>query len=256
MADDNFSPTHIFWLTRARRYFPEAPDTPSGTKEDRALTVAHAFRRFSAVAVFSKREVFALAQEVYDSLEQEETEMLVHLNEVLVDGVEELADPTLFSQEVIVESQEKKNELLKRFLKKKRVAREDLEHFADPKLFLRKWLSEGFVGVMGKNGASLVWDFLYVHRFSRPMAVGVCLGLFHLLRPSLEQATDFKKAQNVFLHGPKGLLVRRGTRLFPTLDAASDCSSSRSATCVACSSTSPAVAPTRPSPARPRCPTS
>ncbi len=56
MADDNFSPTHIFWLTRGQKYFPSgvgggAGDRPvngaegsGSTKEDRALTVAYFFK--------------------------------------------------------------------------------------------------------------------------------------------------------------------------------------------------------------------
>lgn len=61
LADDDFSPTHIFWLTRAQRYFPERAVRQAGvgsTKEDRALTVAFNFKRFSSVAIFSRREIF------------------------------------------------------------------------------------------------------------------------------------------------------------------------------------------------------
>ncbi len=96
------------------------------------------------------------------------------------------------SQDIIVTKPDQKNEIVKRFLKKKRVASQDLKHFADLKLFLRKWLSECFVGVMDHNGCSLVWDFLFIHKFSRAMSVNVCLGLFHLLKKSFEEASDFR----------------------------------------------------------------
>ncbi len=164
-------------------------------------------RRFSSIAIYSKRDIFHLAQEAYDILEQEETDALVRINEAIVKGVEHV-DLTLFSQDIIVEGQEQRNEVLKRFLKRKKVAQQDLGFFGDLRLFLRKWLSECFVGVMSRNGASLVWDFLFLHKFSRSMSVNVCLAIFHLLRPSIDAASDFRKLQTVLLEGPKVLLIR------------------------------------------------
>ena len=194
LCDDNFSPTHIFWLVRASRYFPDPPRTSRNNakvKEDKAVSVAYHFSHFSSVAIFSNKQMFKIAEDVYQQLEQDETNMLIQMYHNLQEGVEHV-DATLFSQAVIAEYEDDGKEVLKRFLKRKKVDSKDQEIFSNLRLFFRKWISEAFVGCLSHNGASLVWDFLFLHKFSMAMTANVCLMLVHLLKPLLDQATSYR----------------------------------------------------------------
>lgn len=206
LCDDNFSPTHIFWLTRAVMYFP--PPTATTNPAEMSKHIAFHFNNFSKVAMKSSKRIFSLGQEVYDTLEQEETDLLIHLHAALQEGVQKSVDPTLFSQSIISKSEEESSQVLRRFLRKKQVADQDLEHFADLKIFLRKWISEAFVGSLSHNSGALVWDFLFLHKFSDQMMINVTLMLVHLLKPFLKEARSFKEVQGTLHEGPKCLLVR------------------------------------------------
>ncbi len=123
---DNFSSTHIFWMTRAKKYFPteDLSKRNGHTQEESwALHMGLCFERFSQV-IYGKQEIFFLAQEVYDTLEQEETQLLISVHPTLQSGTRAV-DPTLFSPDIIVESDERKTDFWKRFLKKKRIAEDD-----------------------------------------------------------------------------------------------------------------------------------
>ena len=213
---DNFSPTHIFWLVRAAKYFPPAPmmvgddsNYAGGSffKHDKAIRVAMHFQTFSKMAVFPNDMIFSLAGEVYSVLEQHETRLLSKLYQDMKDGLETV-DPTLFSQDIILQDEDRRNELWKHFLMDRRLNPGDLEHFHDIRLYFRKWLSEAFTGSLSRNGIALIWDFLSIHSFSENSAINVCLALFHLLVPMLQSANTFRKVQRILMEGPKMLFIK------------------------------------------------
>ena len=148
-----------------------------------------------------------MAEMAFAILEQEETELVAKLqNSLERDTNPDHIDPTLYSTNILSRDENTRSDIIKKFLNKKKMT--ETKHFDDIRLFFRKWLSEGFVGVLGANGSNLVFDFLFIYTFDRKMSVNVCLTLFHLLRPLLREAKGFKKIQNVFLEGPKVLLIR------------------------------------------------
>ena len=212
MCFDNFSPTHIFWLVRAAKYFPPPPmlgdsNFTGSFKHDKALRVAMHFQTFSKKSVFPTDMIFSIANETYDTLEKHETKLLSQLYQNMKDGLETV-DPTLFSQDIILVDEEQNNNLWKHFLVDRRLNPGDLESFHDLRLFFRKWLSEAFTGSLSQNGIALIWDFLMLHRFSENSATNVCLALFHLLVPMLQSANTFRKVQRVLMEGPRMLFIK------------------------------------------------
>ncbi len=111
-----------------------------------------------------------------------------------------MVDPTVFSRSVLCENESAGDNLLRSFIKAKRISDTDAAAvFADLRLFFRKWISEGFVGSLTTNGASLVWDYLFIHQFSRKAFVGVCLGLFNLLKPMLEAVGTYSEVHKLHM---------------------------------------------------------
>jgi hypothetical protein len=209
IADGTFSPTHLFWLVKANRFFPTSRPLPGvgDTREQRALTVAYFFSGFSAVAILDQGEVFDLAKQIRRSLEQDEHELMNHLVDQLKEGADR-ADPTLYSPDIICRDANERAAVLNRFVKRRRLASQDVHFFTDVDLMFRKWLSEGFVASLRVNACNLVWDYLLVRRFDRDAMMDICLGLFHLLRPALVEAKGHRGVTDVFADGPNVLQIR------------------------------------------------
>ena len=56
--------------------------------------------------IYGTKEIFALAQDVFDTLEQKETELMAKIQAPLQNGTAAV-DPTLFSPDIIVLNEEK-----------------------------------------------------------------------------------------------------------------------------------------------------
>lgn len=166
--------------------------------------------------IYDTRDTFDIAQEVYEVLEQEETDLLVQLHGSLCRGTA-FVDPTMFSAEIVTEDEDDKNDFWRRFLRSKRVEEHDEEYFADLRIFFRKWVSEAFMECLSANGAAMVWDYLFLRRFAPPEAVNVCLAVFSLLQPTLKTAETFSQVSSVMMEGPRSLYtldLRRVLRHF------------------------------------------
>ncbi len=63
------------------RYFPERHGAHS--KDEKATALAFHFRSFSDAAIPTRADIFSIAQEAYDELEQEDTKLVLKLQEAL-----------------------------------------------------------------------------------------------------------------------------------------------------------------------------
>merc|ERR1719192_2808635 len=59
----------------------------------------------------------------------------------------------------------------------------DHELFGKLDLWLRKWISEAFVGVLSGDALLYVWDVIFMYNWSKDIFVRICLSFLGLLRP-------------------------------------------------------------------------
>ena len=224
LVDNRYSPTGIFWIVKASKYFPTVGNgkaktnnnNNSNSKDDLTVSMSYHFKKFCELAMAGKEDVFKIAGEVYDTLEQEETQLLIDIHNKLQEHTDSI-DMSLYSLDIVDPEESVTQEVLKRFLKIKRVFIEDQNLFTNLRIFLRKWISEAFVGSLSKNGAALVWDYLFLQHFSAKAIQDVCLALLFLLKPMLDQADDYRTVSQTLIEGPRTLLtsdIRRVIRHF------------------------------------------
>ena len=103
----------------------------------------------------------------------------------------------------------------------------DLAHFANVKIYLRKWVSEAFAGVLGGDVLLYVWDLvsrrhaskgnfpgyfsnkrifqfrqIFVNRWSSSIFAKITLALLFLLKPWALQASNHRQLGRVLFNEP------------------------------------------------------
>ena len=83
------------------------------------MAASFLLKKFATIAIFDNQTIFSMAREVYKTLKEEEHELMTHLESQLKRGSVELVDPTLFSEDIVVEYEFKRADLWKRYLNNK-----------------------------------------------------------------------------------------------------------------------------------------
>uniref|UniRef100_W5M7Y6 Uncharacterized protein n=1 Tax=Lepisosteus oculatus TaxID=7918 RepID=W5M7Y6_LEPOC len=126
-------------------------------------------------------EIFAMAENVMRHVEENDPELFAHLQ--LCSSRNMVLDSKDFLVELIAQEREKAQELL---------------DFSD-RIFLRKWMGEGFMSVLDLPAVLLVWDQLFMENWSRKVMEDVCLVVLMLLKDPLMAADDYQSMREVLL---------------------------------------------------------
>merc|ERR1712037_673486 len=87
-------------------------------------------------------------------------------------------------------------------------------------LWLRKWISEAFVGILSGDTLLYVWDVIFMYNWSKDIFVRLCLSFLGLLRPWLLKATNHAEVVTVLLEEPNKLYIqdiRKGLQAYKEL---------------------------------------
>ena len=67
------------------------------------------------------------------------------------------------------------------------------------KVYVRKWISEGFVSILRKSSLCYLWDILFIHSWNLIIQHRVTLAILLLLRPWVMRVDTFDKLQKTLL---------------------------------------------------------
>merc|ERR550525_549345 len=97
---------------------------------------------------------------------------------------------------MLARNPEKSKKTWKTLCKKKKSSwnPKDHEFFGKLDLWLRKWISEAFVGILSGDTLLYVWDVIFMYNWSKDIFVRLCLSFLGLLRPWLLRATNHAEA--------------------------------------------------------------
>ena len=91
--------------------------------------------------------------------------------------------------------------------KKKDWKDRDLELFGDPAIYLRKWISEAFAGIYGGQTLLFLWDYCFMHGWSKKIFYKIGLVTLMLIRPWAMQADNHRKMARVLFDEPSNLYL-------------------------------------------------
>ncbi|CAH1801454.1 unnamed protein product [Owenia fusiformis] len=139
-------------------------------------------------------EVFETAEKTLTQLQSVDSEFYNHLKDIAQKNVQ--SNPKEFMVQLL--HQEK----LQKTATTDAPSRELL---ADPIIFLRKWIGEGFVGILDIQAAIIVWDQCIMQKWNPKVLQDFAIALLMLLRVYFIEATDYPKMRKIFLEGPCSL---------------------------------------------------
>ena len=145
------------------------------TKDDYIIRLSSHLHALTKCALSSEK-VFSLAEDILEIIKEKDAEYYDHITEVVKDGMQPM-DVHNFAYEILMKDKKKSVKIWNDLDKKKRRnwKETELQLFADVNIYLRKWMSEAFVGIYSNPTILYVWDYLFMHDWKAAYFKKLCL---------------------------------------------------------------------------------
>ena len=170
---------------------------------------------FSKCCALPWKDVYGVAQEVLEVVKSQDDEYYHHLMEALSEkisvgsGASSGIDVYDFAYEILHKDVNKSTKTWKELYKKRRKdwKDRDLEIFADPAIYLRKWISEAFAGIYGGQSLLFLWDYCFMHGWSKKIFYKIALVTLMMIKPWAMKADNHRKMSRVLFDEPSDLYI-------------------------------------------------
>ena len=173
------------------------------------IEMSSILQKFSRYGPLHWHEVSEAARKVVTELQSLDPELHGHLARVLDEGVHGTAFIHNVVPEVLLSNPDRAkktwNELKKK--KKKDWKPKDHDHFGKLELWIRKWISEAFVGIISHEELLYIYDILFMHHWKPEIFVTLSLLFLGMLRPWIMRTSNNKEAVTVLLEEADKLYV-------------------------------------------------
>ncbi|XP_053311919.1 uncharacterized protein LOC128473690 [Spea bombifrons] len=190
--DGTYEPYLIHWLFPIQLAFKQT-----------LPTAEHPYELFMYLHLLMKNrfpswlEIFAMAEHVMNTLKTEDIELYTHLQCCLQRNI--AFDPKDFLVELIAQEREDALNLYAGGNKFDNPAFQK-ELLANPVIFLRKWMGEGFVNSLDLPAVLLIWDQLFMQDWNLKVMESFCMAVLMLLKDSIMSAEDYPAIRQILLH--------------------------------------------------------
>ena len=166
-------------------------------------------QKFSRYGPLRWGEVAQAAKEVVSQLQSLDEELYNHLVKVLDEGIHATSMMHNVVPEILVTNPDKSKKIWNDLKKKKKRdwKPKDHEHFGKLDLWIRKWISEAFVGIISHEELLYIYDILFMHHWKPDIFVTLSLLFLGMLKPWLMRTTTNKEAVTVLLEEADKLYV-------------------------------------------------
>ena len=185
-------------------------DGQDGFDEERhMIEMSSILQKFSRYGPLRWGEVAQAAKEVVSQLQSLDEELYNHLVKVLDEGIHATSMMHNVVPEILVSNPDKSKKIWNDLKKKKKRdwKPKDHEHFGKLDLWIRKWISEAFVGIISHEELLYIYDILFMHHWKPEIFVTLSLMFLGMLKPWLMRTTTHKEAVTVLLEEADKLYV-------------------------------------------------
>ena len=185
-------------------------DGQDGFDEERhMIEMSSILQKFSRYGPLRWGEVAQAAKEVVSQLESLDEELYNHLVKVLDEGIHATSMMHNVVPEILVSNPDKSKKIWNDLKKKKKRdwKPKDHEYFGKLDLWIRKWISEAFVGIISHEELLYIYDILFMHHWKPDIFVTLSLMFLGMLKPWLMRTTTHKEAVIVLLDEADKLYV-------------------------------------------------
>ena len=173
------------------------------------IEMSSILQKFSRYGPLRWGEVAQAAKEVVSQLQSLDEELYNHLVKVLDEGIHATSMMHNVVPEILVSNPDKSKKIWNDLKKKKKRdwKPKDHEHFGKLDLWIRKWISEAFVGIISHEELLYIYDILFMHHWKPEIFVTLSLMFLGMLKPWLMRTTTNKEAVTVLLEEADKLYV-------------------------------------------------
>ena len=173
------------------------------------IEMSSILQKFSRYGPLRWGEVAQAAKEVVSQLQSLDEELYNHLVKVLDEGIHATSMMHNVVPEILVTNPDKSKKIWNDLKKKKKRdwKPKDHEYFGKLDLWIRKWISEAFVGIISHEELLYIYDILFMHHWKPDIFVTLSLLFLGMLKPWLMRTTTNKEAVTVLLEEADKLYV-------------------------------------------------
>ena len=173
------------------------------------IEMSSILQKFSRYGPLRWSEVAQAAKEVVSQLQSLDEELYNHLVKVLDEGIHATSMMHNVVPEILVTNPDKSKKIWNDLKKKKKRdwKPKDHEYFGKLDLWIRKWISEAFVGIISHEELLYIYDILFMHHWKPDIFVTLSLLFLGMLKPWLMRTTTNKEAVTVLLEEADKLYV-------------------------------------------------
>ena len=185
-------------------------DGQEGFDEERhMIEMSSILQKFSRYGPLRWSEVAQTAKEVVSQLQSLDEELYNHLVKVLDEGIHATSMMHNVVPEILVTNPDKSKKIWNDLKKKKKRdwKPKDHEYFGKLDLWIRKWISEAFVGIISHEELLYIYDILFMHHWKPDIFETLSLLFLGMLKPWLMRTTTNKEAVTVLLEEADKLYV-------------------------------------------------
>lgn len=198
--DRSYEPYLVQWLFPIQLAFRDK-QAMSDDMGEHVIELAMYLDMLNANCFPSWPHVFAMAEQVMVTLQQSDPALYDHLKHIA--PINAQVNPKEFLVQLLHQERERAEAILQSSTTATpRAPSSSTQFLADPTIFLRRWIGEGFVSVLDTPGVMYVWDQLFMQQWQQSAIVNVCLSLMELLRHRFMEAFDYITMKEVFLLEP------------------------------------------------------
>ncbi|KAK3710497.1 hypothetical protein RRG08_021313 [Elysia crispata] len=198
--DRSYEPYLVQWLFPMQLAFRDK-QAMSDDMGEHVIELAMYLDMLNANCFPSWPHVFAMAEQVMATLQQRDPALHDHLKRIA--PISAQVNPKEFLVQLLHQERERAEAILQSSsAATPRAPSSSTQFLADPSIFLRRWIGEGFVSVLDTPGVMYVWDQLFMQQWQQSAIVNVCLTLMELLRHRFMEAYNYVTMKEVFLLEP------------------------------------------------------
>ncbi|KAK6967406.1 hypothetical protein BgiMline_027221 [Biomphalaria glabrata] len=198
--DRSYEPYLVYWLFPLQLAFRNK-EAMLDDKGEHVLELAMYLDMLNCNCFPTWPHVFAMAEQVMMRLQSDDPQLYDHLKRIA--PINALVNAKEFLVQLLHQEREKAEALLQlTSTNTPRAPSSSTQFLADPTIFLRRWIGEGFVSVLDTPGVMYIWDQLFMQNWSQSAIINVCLSLMELLRHKFMEAYDYITMKEVFLMEP------------------------------------------------------
>ncbi|KAL4223925.1 hypothetical protein ACF0H5_017387 [Mactra antiquata] len=195
--DRSYEPYLIYWLFPIQIAFqPQSVEKPN-EKGENVIELAMYLDLLNANCFPTWPSVFAIAEKVLTDIRDSDPDFYNHLKTISRINVK--VNPKEFLVQLLHEEKAKAELLLQTTPGGVREQEMSAQLLADPLVFIRRWIGEGFVSILDAPSVMYVWDQCFLQNWHSTVIENFCVAILELLRHKFMAARDYQGMKEVFL---------------------------------------------------------